>query len=124
MDVELLVKVVVGLGGVLGGGKFIYDMFTVRAANKKTNAEGSVILVDSASSYAQTLVSDLLELRTEFNEYRKETDKYRRENDQRNRRQDELHRAHARWDMHVQHQLHLAGVEVPDPPPLLFDEAV
>lgn len=107
--------------GVLGGGKFIFEMLTVKSSNRKalaegskTAAEGSVILVDSASAYAQTLVNQMKELREDF-------DNYRDQQDRRNRQQDFLYRVHSRWDLSVQHQLQLLGVEVPEPPPLLSD---
>lgn len=118
---ELIAQWLAGGLGVLGGGKFVWDVLTVRSANhktraegNKTSAEGAVILVDSASNYAKGLVAELRELRAEF-------DRYRREQDGRWRRHEALARAHGRWDDAVADRLADLG-EAVDPPPPLFDE--
>lgn len=108
---EDLVKVVVAALGAGGIGKFIHDAVRARAGGRKTQAEGSVILVDSAAKYAQGLVERLDRVEEEFR-------RYRAEQDQRNRSQDTLFRAHGRWDIAVQAKLEDLGESVPDPPPL------
>lgn len=97
-----------GTGGV---GKFIYDMVTARQGGKKAKAEGAVILVDSASSYAQGLVERLDRITDEF-------DEYRREQQARNRQQEALFRRHGQWDDEVRRRLSALGEAVEPAPPL------
>lgn len=108
---ETIVSVVVAALGTGGLGKFAYDMITARSGGRRSKAEGSVILVDSATKYAQGLVDRLDRLDAEF-------EAYRRKQDDRNRAQDRLFRAHSRWDVTVQNKLEDLGESVPDPPPL------
>ena len=102
-----------GTGGV---GKFLYDMVSARQGGKKSKAEGAVILVDSASNYAQGLVERLDRVTDEM-------DEIRRTSEERNRRQDAYLRAHSRWDFEVLRLLdqHVPGVAVPEPPPLYLE---
>src|SRR5689334_8648109 len=95
----------------LGGGKFFLDLVTARSKGRKDGAEGSAILVSSASEYARQLTTDLGNLRSEFSAYR-------REQEDRQRRQDAQFRAHSRWDQDVARKLAEVGEQVEPPPPL------
>ncbi len=97
-----------GTGGI---GKFVYDMVTARQGGKKAKAEGAVLLVDSASTYAQGLVGRLDKITDEF-------DEYRREQQARDRRQELLFRQHAEWDDEVRRRLRTLGESVEPAPPL------
>jgi hypothetical protein len=99
---------ILGTGGVA---KYVVDMVKSRSGGKKDKAEGAVVLVDSASNYAASVVARLDKVTDEF-------DAYRRTQDERNRRQDILFRAHARWDDQVRRKLAEMNHDVPDPPPL------
>lgn len=100
--------------GAGGGGKFFYDLVTMRARGKKIGAEGSAILVGSASEYARQLTEDHAALRGELN-------RHVTEQRARDARLDRMFREHGRWDMEVYRRL--AALQEPvDPPPPLYVE--
>lgn len=98
-----------------GGTKFVIDLLSARSKSRKEGAEGSAILVNSASEYARQLTADLKAMREEF-------DRYRNEQDTRSRLQEGRFREHARWDVQVQRKLLELGEVVPEAPPLYLGE--
>jgi hypothetical protein len=95
----------------LGGGGFLVNVLRARSQNRKETAEGSAILVNSASAYAQQLTNDLRTLRADF-------DAYRAAQNERVARQDVRFRLHTRWDEDVRRRLAELGETVPAAPPL------
>jgi hypothetical protein len=95
----------------LGGGKFLVDLITSRARGKKETAEGSAILVNSASEFARQLVQDQKALRTDFDDYRRRTEAAEA-------RRSRLLRQHADWDAEVRAKLRELGADIPAAPPL------
>lgn len=98
----------------VGGGAFLVNVVRARSQNRKDTAEGSAILVNSASAYAQQLTSDLRTLRADF-------DAHRRAEADRTARQDVRFRLHTRWDEDVRRRLAELGETVPAAPPLYSD---
>lgn len=103
---DQIVAWVAALIVALGGAKFGAAGLRAigRALTKKDSAEGSAILVNSASEYAKQITTEHNKLRAEFDDYR--------------RRQDLLFRQHAEWDVEVRIRLLQLGETVPAPPPL------
>lgn len=116
---------VVAVMGSLGGGKFLYDIFTARAINRKTlaesgktSAEGAVVLVTSATEYAAGITRQLEAMNRRFEEYRAEQERKWDERGQLDREQFALFRDHQVWDDQIAGQLRDQGIKVPPPPPL------
>ena len=108
--------------GVGGGGKFIWEIFTVRSQAKKNSSESTVLLVNSATGYADSVAKQLDSLNHRFDEFRKDQEAKNDEQDRRNREQDRLLFAHSRWDHEVAALLRQKGVQVAEPPPLFLPE--
>jgi hypothetical protein len=113
-SVDVFAQWAVALLGVGGGGKFAYDMITARQAGRKGKTEGAVMLVDSASGFAQTLVARLDAVEREFAAYKRQDEIYRRQ-------QDRLFRQHSRWDDELVERLEDLGEHISPPPPLYID---
>lgn len=102
---------VVGTVAAGGSGKYLYDLVVARYKGRKEGAEGTAILVNSASAYARQLQEDATAARREAREAREEFHAYRRE-------QQARFREHADWDAQVWRKLRDLGEVIPEPPPL------
>lgn len=111
---DQIVSWIVGAGGIGAIGKFAVDWVRGRSDSKKGNVEGAVVLVDTASNYAASVVGRLDRVQAEF-------DLYRREQDSRFRALDRALRSHADWDDLVRRKLHELQADVPAPPPLFVE---
>lgn len=105
-------------GGGLG---FLVNIITAKAKSRRDGAEGSAVLINSASSYAQQLTKDNAALRAEFDQLRRDWDAYQRQQQARERQQERLFRDHTRWDDTVRAKLSQMGEAVPPAPPLYIE---
>lgn len=105
-------------GGGLG---FLVNLITAKSKSRRDGAEGSAVLINSASSYAQQLTKDNAALREEFNKLRSDFNNYRSEQEAREREQGRLFRDHTRWDDTVRAKLSQMGEAVPPAPPLYIE---
>lgn len=108
--------------GAGGGGKFIWDILTARSQTRKNNTDSTVMLVNSAAGYAETLVKRIDSINQRFDEFRREQELKNDNQERRNRTQDRLLMAHSRWDHQMVTQLRAKGVSVEEPPPLFLTE--
>lgn len=109
---------VVGLIGTGGLGKLLWDVTQVFTGRGKRKAESAVMLVNSATEYADKLDKRLDSINARFDEFRHEQEQRNKANDRRWREQDQLLIAHARWDHQVASALRAKGARVEEPPPL------
>lgn len=109
---------IVGLIGTGGLGKLLWDLTQLLTGRGKRKAESAVMLVNSATEYADKLDKRLDSINARFDEFRREQEKQNRVNDRRWREQDQLLIAHSRWDHQMVNTLRAKGVHVEEPPPL------
>lgn len=113
---------VIGLIGTGGLGKLLWDVITALTQRKKNTAETTVMLVNSATEYADKLDKRLDNINNKFDEFRREQEQRNRDNDRRWREQDRLLIQHARWDHQTVSTLRAKGIPVEEPPPLFLTE--
>lgn len=108
----------VGLIGTGGIGKLLWDLTHVFTGRGKRKAESAVMLVNSATEYADKLDKRLDSMGERFDEFRREQEKRNRDNDRRWRDQDRILLEHSKWDHKVVSTLRSQGVRIEEPPPL------
>lgn len=110
---------------VIGGGgasKFIYDIFSARSQGKKVNAENTVMLVNSATGYADKVVERLDRTIAAFEKFKSEQEERNRQQAARNRMDDRLKIVHSQWDSRAANEIRGLGGHIEDPPPLFQAE--
>lgn len=115
------------IAGILGGGagaRYLYDIWTSRSRNRKTDAEGAVLLVNSATGYSEKLVKRIDTISKSFDEFRREQQELNDMRTRRDRLDDQLKLAHSRWDDKMVDVVRKLGGQIEDPPPLYPPEGI
>lgn len=118
----IVIQWVVALIGAGGAGKFLVDIFTARSKNKKTDTENTVLLVNSATGYADKVVARLDQVIQDFDQFKNEQEQRNREQAARNRADDRLKIVHSQWDSRAASEIRALGGHIEDPPPLFQTE--
>jgi hypothetical protein len=120
----VVIQYIVALIGVGGTGKFVFDLFSARSQGKKVNTENTVMLVNSATGYADKVVERLDKVTADFEAFRREQEGRNRAQEARNRMDDRLKVVHSQWDNRAASEIRSLGGHIEDPPPLFLSEGI
>jgi hypothetical protein len=98
--------------------KYLVELFKARAQAKKTSAESTVLLMNSATGYSDGLAKRVDAISEAFDEFRKQQNIRNQEQLARDRADDRLKLAHSRWDDKVVAVIRDLGGKIENPPPL------
>lgn len=120
----VIIQYLVAIIGVGGTGKFVFDIFSARSQGKKVNTENTVMLVNSATGYADKVVERLDKVTAEFEVFRRDQEERNRQQSARNRLDDRLKIVHSQWDNRAASEIRQLGGHIEDPPPLFQAEGI